>query len=144
MTTPARNAQTAALEALIEAHAIELKLPTVRRRFKALAAEALREQQTPIAYLAALLEAEMAERAERRRAKQPRGRHDRCRRQAAMGARRTVVGTGARAKHGDAAYVSPAFCTPLAQPWFRREARSAPDRRTTALSRSADRRRRSG
>ena len=39
--TPARNAQTAALEALIEAHAIELKLPTVRRRFKALAAEAL-------------------------------------------------------------------------------------------------------
>ena len=46
MTTPARNAQTAALEALIEAHAIDLKLPTVRRRFKALAAEALREQQT--------------------------------------------------------------------------------------------------
>ncbi|MGH2887093.1 MAG: ATP-binding protein, partial [Solirubrobacteraceae bacterium] len=66
MTTPARNAQTAALEALIEAHAIELKLPTVRRRFKALAAEALREQQTPVAYLGALLEAEMAERAERR------------------------------------------------------------------------------
>ena len=66
MTTSARNAQTAALEALIEAHAIELKLPTVRRRFKALAAEALREQQTPVAYLGALLEAEMAERAERR------------------------------------------------------------------------------
>jgi hypothetical protein len=66
MTTPARNAQTAALEALIEAHAIELKLPTVRRRFRALAAEALREQQTPVAYLGALLEAEMAERAERR------------------------------------------------------------------------------
>jgi len=66
MSTPARNAQTAALEALIEAHAIELKLPTVRRRFKALAAEALREQQTPVAYLAALLEAEIAERAERR------------------------------------------------------------------------------
>jgi hypothetical protein len=39
--TPARNAQTAALEALIEAHAIELKLPTVRRRFRALAEEAL-------------------------------------------------------------------------------------------------------
>jgi DNA replication protein DnaC len=56
----------AALEALIDAHAIELKLPTVRRRFRALAEEALREQQTPIAYLAALLEAEMAERAERR------------------------------------------------------------------------------
>ncbi len=54
------------MEALIEAHAIELKLPTVRRRFKALAEEALREQQTPVAYLAALLEAEMAERSERR------------------------------------------------------------------------------
>jgi DNA replication protein DnaC len=66
MSTPARNAQTAALEALIEAHAIELKLPTVRRRFKTLAAEALREQQTPVAYLGALLEAEMSERAERR------------------------------------------------------------------------------
>ena len=60
------QAQAAALEALIEAHAVELKLPTVRRRFRALAAEALREQQTPIAYLAALLEAEVAERAERR------------------------------------------------------------------------------
>jgi DNA replication protein DnaC len=54
------------MEALIEAHAIELKLPTVRRRFKALAEEALREQQTPVAYLAALLEAEMTERSERR------------------------------------------------------------------------------
>jgi DNA replication protein DnaC len=60
------NARTAAMEALIEAHATELKLPTVRRRFKALADEATREQQTPIAYLAALLEAETAERAERR------------------------------------------------------------------------------
>ncbi|MCR4296930.1 MAG: IS21-like element helper ATPase IstB [Elusimicrobia bacterium] len=60
------QAQTAALEALVEAHAVELKLPTVRRRFRALAAEALREQQTPLAYLAALLEAEVAERAERR------------------------------------------------------------------------------
>src|SRR5919201_898615 len=60
------NAKTAALEALIEAHAVELKLPTVRRRFRALAEEAIREQQTPVAYLAALLEAEMAERAERR------------------------------------------------------------------------------
>jgi len=37
-----------------------------RRRFKALADEATREQQTPVSYLAALLEAEMAERAERR------------------------------------------------------------------------------
>lgn len=61
-----RNARTAAIEALIEAHATELKLPTVRRRFKALADEATREQQTPVAYLAALLEAETAERAERR------------------------------------------------------------------------------
>jgi DNA replication protein DnaC len=62
----AKNARTAALEALIEAHATELKLPTVRRRYKALADEATREQQTPTAYLAALLEAETAERAERR------------------------------------------------------------------------------
>ncbi len=60
------NPKTAALEALIEAHAIELKLPTVRQRFRTLAAEATREQQTPVAYLGALLEAEMAERAERR------------------------------------------------------------------------------
>ena len=43
MTTPPKNAKTAALEALIEAHAIELKLPTVRRRFRTLAAEATRE-----------------------------------------------------------------------------------------------------
>ena len=63
MTT---NAKTAALEALIEAHATELKLPTVKRRFRALAQEAVREQQTPVAYLAALLEAEHQERAERR------------------------------------------------------------------------------
>ena len=61
-----QNAQTAALEALIEAHAGELKLPTVKDRFRQMAAEATREQQTPIAYLAALLEAEMHERAERR------------------------------------------------------------------------------
>ncbi len=66
MTATPKNAQTAALEALIDAHAIELKLPTVRRRFRALAAEAIREQQTPVAYLGALLEAEIAERAERR------------------------------------------------------------------------------
>src|SRR5512142_1508541 len=64
--TAAKNARTAALEALIDAHAIELKLPTVRRRFRAMAQEAVREQQTPVAYLAALLEAEMTERAERR------------------------------------------------------------------------------
>jgi len=66
MSATPRNAKTAALEALIEAHATELKLPTVRRRFRALAQEAMREQQTPVAYLAALLEAEMAERAEGR------------------------------------------------------------------------------
>ena len=60
------SAQTAALEALIEAHATELKLPTVKARFRQMAAEAVREQQTPVAYLAALLEAEHQERAERR------------------------------------------------------------------------------
>ena len=60
------KARAQALEAMIEAYALELKLPTLRRRFRALAAEALREQQTPVAYLAALLEAEMQERAERR------------------------------------------------------------------------------
>jgi DNA replication protein DnaC len=54
------------MEALIEAHATELKLPTVKRRFRGLAQEATREQQTPTAYLAALLEAETSERAERR------------------------------------------------------------------------------
>jgi len=61
-----QNAQTAALEALIEAYATELKLPTVKARFRQMAAEAAREQQTPIAYLAALLQAEHQERAERR------------------------------------------------------------------------------
>ncbi len=60
------KARTQALEAMIEAYARELKLPTLRARFRALAAEALREQQTPVAYLAALLEAEMTERSERR------------------------------------------------------------------------------
>jgi DNA replication protein DnaC len=60
------KARAEALEALIDAHAAELKLPTVRRRHRALAGEALRERQTHSAYLAALLEAEMAERAERR------------------------------------------------------------------------------
>jgi DNA replication protein DnaC len=64
--TAAKNPATAATEALIEAHAAELKLPTVRRRFREFAADAVREQQTPIAYLAALLDAEHQERAERR------------------------------------------------------------------------------
>lgn len=66
MSAAKQNPKTAALEALIEAHATELKLPTVRQRFRALAAEATREQQTPVAYLAALLEAEHQQRAERR------------------------------------------------------------------------------
>jgi len=55
-----------ALEAVIVAHATELKLPTIRRRFKTLADQATREQQPPVAYLAAFLEAEIAERTERR------------------------------------------------------------------------------
>jgi len=59
------KAQTAALEALVEARTQELHLPTVRGRFRQLADEAAREQQPPLAYLAALLEAEVAERAER-------------------------------------------------------------------------------
>jgi DNA replication protein DnaC len=63
MTVPPK---VQAMETLIEAHAVELKLPTVRRRFRQLAEEATRDQQTPTAYLAALLEAEVTERAERR------------------------------------------------------------------------------
>ena len=60
------KARQMALEALVEAHAAELRLPTVRRRYAELAREATREQQTPLAYLAALLEAEVADRTERR------------------------------------------------------------------------------
>lgn len=63
MSVPAK---TQALEALVDAHARELHLPAIRTRFRALATEATREQQTPLAYLAALLEAEVQERAERR------------------------------------------------------------------------------
>ncbi len=63
MSAPAK---TQALEALVDAHARELHLPAIRARFRGLAAEAVREQQTPLAYLAALLEAETQERAERR------------------------------------------------------------------------------
>ena len=59
-------AQVQAMQTLIEAHAVELKLPTVGGRFRTLAEEATRDQQTPTAYLAALLEAEVSERAERR------------------------------------------------------------------------------
>src|SRR5271168_907075 len=63
MSAPAK---VQAMEALIDAHARELHLPSIRDRFRALADEAMREQQTPLAYLAALLEAEVQERAERR------------------------------------------------------------------------------
>ncbi len=65
MSSP-QNARSAALEALIDAHAVELKLPTLRHQFRSLAEQATREQQTPVEYLAALLEAETADRAERR------------------------------------------------------------------------------
>ncbi len=54
------------MEALIDAHARELRLPTIRARFRALADETTRDQQPPVAYLAALLEGEVSERAERR------------------------------------------------------------------------------
>jgi DNA replication protein DnaC len=64
--TCGNNARTAALEALIDSHAVELKLPTLRRQFRSLAEQAVREQQTPVEYLAGLLEAETTERAERR------------------------------------------------------------------------------
>jgi DNA replication protein DnaC len=67
MSAPRNNdPKIAAMEALIEAHAAELKLPTIKTRFRAMAQQATREQQTPIAYLAALLEAETHERSERR------------------------------------------------------------------------------
>jgi len=52
MSVPAK---VQAMEALIDAHARELHLPTVRARFRGLAEEATRDQQTPTAYLAALL-----------------------------------------------------------------------------------------
>jgi hypothetical protein len=45
--TAIKNAQAAALEALIEAHATELKLPTVKRRFRALAALRPRPHRAP-------------------------------------------------------------------------------------------------
>ena len=41
-------------------------MPSMRDRFRPLAQEAMRDQQTPLAYLAALLEAKVTERAERR------------------------------------------------------------------------------
>jgi DNA replication protein DnaC len=66
MSAPRSTPKTAAMEALIEAHAGELKLPTVKARFRAMSEQATREQQTPMAYLAVLLEAETHERSERR------------------------------------------------------------------------------
>ena len=47
MATKTANAKSAALEALIEAHAGELKLPTVKARFRAMAAEATRSPTSP-------------------------------------------------------------------------------------------------
>lgn len=61
-----KAAQLQALEALVEAHCQELKLPSVRSRFRELASEAERDQQTPLSYLAALLESEVQDRQERR------------------------------------------------------------------------------
>lgn len=48
--TAAKNARTAALEALIDAHAIELKLPTVRRRFRRTRSDPLgsRDKDRPV------------------------------------------------------------------------------------------------
>jgi Protein of unknown function (DUF2971) len=46
------------LDVAIVDDATELKLPNINRRFRQLAAEAVREQQTPVAYLAALLKVE--------------------------------------------------------------------------------------
>lgn len=66
MSVARSTPKTAAMEALIEAHAGELKLPTVKARFRAMSEQATREQQTPMAYLAVLLEAETQERSERR------------------------------------------------------------------------------
>ncbi|MFZ0041407.1 MAG: hypothetical protein WAK93_08875 [Solirubrobacteraceae bacterium] len=53
-------------QGLIHATDVELKLAPSAQRFRRLAEEAVREQETPVANLAALLEAEMAERAERK------------------------------------------------------------------------------
>lgn len=62
-----KNASRAALEAMIEARTKELRLPSIGARFRSLADEILRQQGIPIEYLAALLEAEADDRAERRR-----------------------------------------------------------------------------
>ena len=65
MTTRKAPAQSA-LETVIEAQAVELKLPTIKQRFRPLAHEALRQQHGHVEYLGALFAAETEERAERR------------------------------------------------------------------------------
>jgi DNA replication protein DnaC len=64
MTTQARDK---ALEASIRAACKELRLPTIGTRAGAVAEEAARAQQTHLAYLWALIEAELDDRADRRR-----------------------------------------------------------------------------
>ena len=61
-----RATRAAALEALIEAHATELKLPTVRRRFRALADEATASSRPRSPTSARCWKPRRAERAERR------------------------------------------------------------------------------
>lgn len=62
-----KDASQAALEAVIEARTKELKLPSIGTRFRTLADQVLKEQGTPMDYLAALLEAEAEDRLQRRR-----------------------------------------------------------------------------
>jgi DNA replication protein DnaC len=61
------SGEEAVLEAQVVQACRQLHLPTVASRAAPLASEALRESQPPLAYLAALLEAELDDRAERRR-----------------------------------------------------------------------------
>jgi DNA replication protein DnaC len=55
------------LQAEIRQACKQLRLPTIAARAEAVATEAARENQSHLAYLAALLEAELDDRAERRR-----------------------------------------------------------------------------
>ncbi|MGH2750171.1 MAG: IS21-like element helper ATPase IstB [Actinomycetota bacterium] len=64
MTAPTRDR---ALEASIKAACKQLRLPTIGTRAGAVAQEAARAKQTHLAYLWALLEAELEDRGERRR-----------------------------------------------------------------------------
>jgi DNA replication protein DnaC len=59
-------AEAQAMEALLEAHAAELKLPTVNARFRALPERGYVRHCTPQPGPIALLEAEVLERSERR------------------------------------------------------------------------------